>query len=152
MIKLNKLFRDGMILQQGVPVKIWGEADYPVTVSVDMHSAVDYACNGKFSLTLPAHDAGGPYTMFVECAGEVSKIHDVYFGEVFLAGGQSNMAMTLEDLYQPLDSAEYPVRIFTTDREWEYSRRPETDERWIEISEENKHGISATASHFEIAL
>ncbi len=152
MIKLNKLFRDGMILQQGVPVKIWGEADYPVTVSVDMHSAVDYARNGKFSLTLPAHDAGGPYTMFVECAGEVSKIHDVYFGEVFLAGGQSNMAMTLEDLYQPLDSAEYPVRIFTTDREWEYSRRPETDERWIEISEENKHGISATASHFAIAL
>lgn len=152
MLKLAKLFRDGVILQRDVPVKIWGEADYPVTVTVDMHSAVDFSRDGKFSLTLPPHEAGGPYTMFIECAGEVTKIHDVYFGEVFLAGGQSNMAMTLAELYQPLDSHECPVRIFTTDREWEYSRRPETDERWIAVCDENKNGISATASHFAIAL
>ena len=84
MLKLNKLFRDGMILQRDVPVKIWGEADYPVTVSVDMHSTVDYAHDGKFLLTLPPHKAGGPYTMFVECGGEVTEIHDVYFGDVSL--------------------------------------------------------------------
>ena len=152
MLKLNKLFRDGMILQRDVPVRIWGEADAPVTVSVDMHSAADFIRDGKFSLTLPPHKAGGPYTMFVECGGEVTKIYDVYFGDVFLAGGQSNMAMTLGDLSQPLEACDYPVRMFTTDREWEYSRRPETDERWVEISEENKQGISATASHFAISL
>ena len=62
------------------------------------------------------------------------------------------MAMTLEETRQSLEECEYLVRMFTTDREWEYSRRPETDERWIDICEENKRGISATASHFAIAL
>lgn len=150
--RLAKVFCDGMILQRDVPVNIWGEAEYPVTVSIDCHTAVDFARDGKFSLTIPPHKAGGPYTLFIESEGAVKKIHDVYFGDVFLAGGQSNMAFFLEDVFQPVDESEHPVRMFTPMREWEYSRRPETDDRWIEVCDENRHGLSATASHFAKAI
>lgn len=80
--KLDSKFHDNMTLPADVPVKIYGEADAPVTVSVDMHSGVNFAFDGKFSLEIPAHEAGGPYTMFIESEGKVTKIHNVYFGEV----------------------------------------------------------------------
>jgi sialate O-acetylesterase len=80
--KLDSKFHDNMTLPADVPAKIYGEADYPVTVSVDMHSAVCFAFDGKFALEIPAHKAGGPYTMFIESEGKVTKIHNVYFGEV----------------------------------------------------------------------
>lgn len=79
--KIDKKFHDNMILPADVPVKIFGEADYPVTVSVDMHTAVDFARDGRFTLTIPAHKAGGPYTMFLESEGKVTMIHGVSFGE-----------------------------------------------------------------------
>ncbi len=150
--KLAKIFGNHMVLQRDVPVKIWGEADYPVTVSVDMHSAVDFARDGKFCLTIPPHKAGGPYTMFIESEGRVEKLHDLYFGDVFLAGGQSNMGLTLPETDRPLDECDGVVRIFTPDREWEYDKRPKTDDRWVDICMDNADGISAVASHFAISL
>lgn len=80
--KLDSKFHDNMTLPANVPVKIYGEADYPVTISVDMHSDADFVRGGKFSLEIPAHKVGGPYTMFIETEGRVTKIHNVYFGEV----------------------------------------------------------------------
>ena len=154
MLKLPKIFQNGMILQRDVPVKIWGEADCPVTVSVDMHSDTDFLKDGKFSLTLPPHKAGGPYTMFIECGGEVTKLYDVYFGDVFLAAGQSNMGMPIDETEETLDDCDGIIRIFTPDRIWDEidMRRPETDDRWIDISMENAHGISAAGSHFAVDI
>ena len=78
---LDKIFCENVVLPANVPVRIWGEADYPVTVSIDMHSDADFIRDGKFSLTIPAHKPGGPYTMFVESEGIVTKIPNVYFGD-----------------------------------------------------------------------
>ncbi|MBR6808458.1 MAG: hypothetical protein IKM46_08805 [Clostridia bacterium] len=154
MLKLPKIFQNGMVLQRDVPVKIWGEADCPVTVSIDMHSAVDFQHDGKFSLTIPPHEAGGPYTMFIECGGEIIKLHDIYYGDVFLAAGQSNMGMPIDETDETLDECDKVIRIFTPDRIWDEidMRRPETDDRWIAISMENAHGISAAASHFAVDI
>ena len=49
--KLDKIFCENVVLPADVPVRIWGEADCPVTVSVDYHSGVCFAFDGKFSLT-----------------------------------------------------------------------------------------------------
>ena len=152
MMKLSPIFCDGMILQRDVPVRIWGEADKPVTVSLDFNSAVFWPTDGTFEITLPPHKAGGPYTMFVECGGVVTKLHDIYYGDVYLAGGQSNMGLTLADAPQELDKCENVVRIFTQDRKWECDKRPDTDMKWVEICEKNANGISAAASHFAIEI
>jgi len=152
MMKLSPIFCDGMILQRDVPIRIWGEADKPVTVSLDFNSSVFWPTDGTFEITLPPHTAGGPYTMFVECGGVVTKLHDIYYGDVFLAGGQSNMGLTLADAPQELDKCENVVRIFTQDRKWESDKRPDTDMKWVEICEKNANGISAAASHFAIEI
>ena len=79
--KLDKIFCENVVLPADVPVRIWGEADCPVTVSVDYHSGVCFAFDGKFSLSIEPHKACGPYTMFVESEGIVTKIPNVYFGD-----------------------------------------------------------------------
>ena len=152
MIKLNFLFCDHMILQRQKEVKIWGESDSDVTVSVDGISVTAQPEDGKFTAVLPAHEAGGPFVVKVECGEDVIEINDVYYGEVFLAGGQSNMGLTLADANQPLDECKLPIRIFTPDRTWEWDKRPETDMRWVNICMENANGISAAASHFAIDI
>ncbi|MBR6808461.1 MAG: hypothetical protein IKM46_08820 [Clostridia bacterium] len=79
--KLDKIFCENAVLPANVPVRIWGEADYPVTVSIDYHSGVCFAKDGKFSLTIDPHKEGGPYVMFIESEGVVTKIPNIYFGD-----------------------------------------------------------------------
>jgi len=40
--------------------------------------------------------AGGPYSLTVASNSETVKLNEVYVGEVWIAGGQSNMAFQLE--------------------------------------------------------
>ena len=152
MLKLANIFSEGMILQRDVPVKIWGEADAPVTVSVDMTSATDFLHDGKFTLTLPPHKAGGPYTMFIESNGEVRKINNVYFGNVFLAGGQSNMALTLDSTGQSLDECNSVIRMYTVSGDSENGRSFDGRDVWLPVSQENAAYVSALASHFAVEI
>ncbi len=82
-MKLAKEFHDGMILPKNTPFKVYGEAENAITVSIDYNSAVCWPEPGEpaFEVTLPAHEEGGPFTMFIECNGIVTKIKDVYFGD-----------------------------------------------------------------------
>ena len=151
-MKLNFLFCDNMILQRNRNVAVWGEADSAVKISIDGNFTKADPKDGKFMASLPPHAEGGPFTMLVEGDGEVIEIKNVYYGDVYLAGGQSNMGLTLADAMQPLDECKMPVKIFTPDRKWECDKRPLTDMRWVDICVENAYGISAAASHFAIDI
>ncbi len=152
MIKLPKIFQSGMILQRDEPVRIWGEADHPVTVSVDMHSAVDFDRDGKFYLELPPHEAGGPYTMFIECGGEITKLYDIYFGDVFLAGGQSNMALTLAETEQQLEESDGVIRMYSVSGDSENGRSFDGRDVWLSVSQEMASYIAAGPSHFALEI
>lgn len=52
--------------------------------------------DGRWRADLPAGPAGGPYSLTVRCGAEEICLRWVYRGEVWLAGGQSNMEMPLE--------------------------------------------------------
>ncbi len=149
MLKLNPIFRDRMILQRNKPVKIFGESDVSVTVILDGSKTVAMSENGFFCATLPSHDAGGPATLELTAGEERVAINDVYFGDVYLAGGQSNMSYTLEESEQHLAESAATVRMYTLEREWIPDRR-DTDMKWIDICQENGSGISAAASHFAV--
>jgi sialate O-acetylesterase len=89
-----------MVLQQGTSVRIWGESDpgAAIRVSVSWTSEVflDTALpNGTFVVlvrTPAASDAA--QTVTVSSPTDSATLHNVLIGEVFLAAGQSNMAMT----------------------------------------------------------
>ena len=78
-MKLAPEFHDGMILPADKPFKIYGEAENAITISIDFSSGVFWPTDGSFELELPAHKAGGPYTMFIECNGVITKLHDICF-------------------------------------------------------------------------
>jgi len=140
-----------MILQRDREVAIWGESDSSVKITIDDICVKGEAINGTFSVKIPQHICGGPYVLKIENETDCISINDVYYGDVYLASGQSNMYLSIADTNQKLDECENIVRIFTPDREWEYDRRP-ADMRWADICMENKESISAAASHFAVDI
>ena len=131
-MKLAFIFTDHMVLQRRKPIRIWGEAQGNVTVTIAEHSVTVPAEEGKWQAVLPAMEAGGPYTLTVRGDGETVTLSDILIGEVWIAAGQSNMehpVMAAEGGLAAAASAENPnLRLFTVPH---YSRPNEERWRWL---------------------
>ena len=101
-IKMPKIFSDGMVLQRDMPVKIWGTADANASVDVEFAGAKKSAkagADGKWLVVLdkmPASKTPRAITVY-ENGNAGAKIGNVLVGEVWIAGGQSNMGWVLEN-------------------------------------------------------
>ena len=95
MLRLAAIFGEHMVLQQGKPVAVFGEADGPVDVALAQHRVTAACKGGRFLARLPSLPAGGPHTLTVRCGQESVTLGDVMVGEVWLCGGQSNMEFRL---------------------------------------------------------
>ncbi|VGO16943.1 hypothetical protein PDESU_05536 [Pontiella desulfatans] len=94
-------FQNGMVLQRGKPIKIWGTDDpaNTVTVSINGNSAQCVADeNGDWLVELPAMTAGGPYELGASSNGKTNTLSDVLVGDVWIAFGQSNMVRPLSEM------------------------------------------------------
>lgn len=104
MLKVPAVFSDHCVLQREKNVTLWGEStDALVTVSllgqdgkVLVEATAAVGADGKWQCEFPAREAGGPYELRVSSGEEMRTYADVYVGEVWLAGGQSNMEFPLE--------------------------------------------------------
>lgn len=100
-MRLHGLARSNAILQAGRPVLFRGTGTPGATVrvTIESHTAQTLVeADGRWKLHLPAMPAGGPHRGTVTSADEVIAIEDLYFGEVWLCAGQSNMAMSVAGL------------------------------------------------------
>ena len=98
-LKLGELFNEGVVLQRNAKVEIWGSAAPSEQITVGIQGKKYKALSnkdGKWTLNLSPMNAGGPFILTVATANETLKINEVYVGEVWIAGGQSNMAFQLE--------------------------------------------------------
>lgn len=97
---LAAVFTDHMVLQRNKNINIWGCAYTATDVTVELcgKSVIARAESGKWKAVLPPMEAGGPYELKVtdNSGGEIV-LHDVMIGEVWLAGGQSNMELELQN-------------------------------------------------------
>ena len=131
-LKLPKLFGDHMVLQRDMPVRFWGWAspDEPIQISIDGFSTSTRADkSGNWECLFPAHAAGGPFEVRVKGQTELTYT-DVYFGEVWIAGGQSNMEWKLSwkvnNWEAEVKDSNYPqIRFFEVPNEM--SVRPKND-------------------------
>ncbi len=118
-ISLSPLFSNHMVLQRDKPLRIWGQGpeNHPVTIALlDQIYTTQTDTNGHWQVILPAHAAAGPFSLTIS-ADETIAINDVYYGEVWIAGGQSNMEWKLKgDVIgneQAIASAQQPlIRFF----------------------------------------
>lgn len=101
MLKLAPIFSNHMVLQRGKRIAIWGETDLEcVTISMNGKSVKAKAENGNFKAELPPMAEGGPYTLTVSAGAENITFEDIMLGEVWFAGGQSNMELELQNSFE----------------------------------------------------
>jgi sialate O-acetylesterase len=101
-LQLPALFSDNMVLQQGVPVTLWGWAGDGETVTVKFRGqqVSTRAHNLKWSVTLRALKAGGPEVLTIATKQRTVELTNVLVGEVWLCSGQSNMQFPLRNAFQ----------------------------------------------------
>ena len=94
------LFGEHMILQRQEPIPVWGRSvrDDVVTVTLGPNSAEAVAEAGVWCATLPPMEAAEEVELSIRSAatGESVTFSHVAVGEVWLAGGQSNMEFLLK--------------------------------------------------------
>jgi sialate O-acetylesterase len=90
---MPKIFSAGMILQRGKPIRIWGRAPGGSTIHAELqgHSASTTAERGAWRITFPAMESAEHGRLSVTSGDEDVTIENVSIGEVWIAGGQSNM-------------------------------------------------------------
>lgn len=105
-VTLPGIISNHMVLQKSTHVPIWGKADAgeEITVSVAGKSGKATAgADGKWMVSLDLSEAQqGPFEMTVKGKNSLT-ISDVVVGEVWVAGGQSNMVFSLANA---IDAAE----------------------------------------------
>lgn len=98
-LRLAGVFGDHGVLQRDQAVPVWGWADRGAVVSVSFagqrkSATADTA--GRWQVTLDAMPASAESReLVVTAGGQTLKRTDVVVGDVWLCGGQSNMAMAL---------------------------------------------------------
>lgn len=121
MFKVAAVFSDHMILQRGKNVCIFGQAEPGMKVAAEFmrgstasaggvikantgngmaaHGTIKAEAvtdvSGNWQLVLPAMEGGSDCSMKLICGNESRVFTDIALGEVFLAGGQSNMELEL---------------------------------------------------------
>lgn len=96
-LSVAKIFSEHMVLQREKSIPIWGTGTDGKEVVVQFRgcSYTTAVSGGKWSVNLPAMKAGRDDIMQITCEEEVIRIQNVAVGEVWLAGGQSNMEFYL---------------------------------------------------------
>ncbi len=157
-VRLPSLISDGMVLQSGKQVNIWGTADPGESVTVSFQGKSGGAVarsDGRWKVTLGPFDRGGPYTLTVT-GTNVLKVRDVLVGEVWICAGQSNMEIAVKsdsDSAQEIAQADYPnIRLFTPEKAVAGKPQHETRGQWAAVRPQTVADFSALGYFFGRSL
>ncbi len=153
-VKLPSLISDHMVLQQGVPVRIWGKADPGETVRVDFQGqSISTQANaaGKWTAWLKPLSAAGPLEMTIGGGGS-TVIKDVLVGEVWVGSGQSNMEFVLSNAVnhdEEIAHANYPlIHLFHVKRVVSEQPAEDVEGSWQVCTPESVPRFSAVEYFF----
>ncbi|MBN2328346.1 MAG: sialate O-acetylesterase [Candidatus Omnitrophica bacterium] len=152
-VELHPLFTDNAVLQQGMPIPVWGWADdgEKITVSIAGKTAETTAKDGKWMVKLDALEAGGPYEMTVQSDKTVAR-KNILIGEVWVCSGQSNMQWNVQNsnnAEQEIQTANYPlIRLFSVPLTCSGRPQENVDAKWELCTSETVPGFSAVAYFF----
>jgi len=153
-IVLPNLISDGMVLQRGTPVKIWGKADsgekIQLTFLKKKYQAVADSL-GNWQIDLPALKPGGPFSMSIN---DIT-LQNILIGDVFLCSGQSNMELMVSrvmDKYaDEVNQYENPsIRYLKVPYAYDFNT-PLSDIKpmaWKPLTKDNVMGYSALCYFF----
>jgi sialate O-acetylesterase len=152
-VKPNGLFTDNAVLQQKIPVPVWGDArsGEKVTVTFQKQVVSTTAKDGRWNVVLKPLKAGGSFEMTIQGDNTVT-LKNVLVGEVWLASGQSNMQMDLRSCFDPAEaiatSKDPMLRLYTVPRRPLDQPVLDVDAKWEECGPETVPGFSGVAYYF----
>lgn len=153
-VELASPFQDHMVLQRDQAIPVWGWADAGERVTVkfrgqDVETVA--GADGSWQVELSPVSAGGPDELSVTGRNQL-QLTDVLVGEVWLASGQSNMAMQVSralNLDHEKARADLPhIRMLTVSRKPSPEPLDRCSGEWVVCSPETVSGFSATAYFF----
>ena len=166
-MKLNGIFKDNIVFQRDEQIRVFGVADNNAVsvlarildgdeiLSEGIADGDNLKEDGSFVIELDALPAGGPYTLWVDSQVDEITIHNVYIGEVWLAGGQSNMEYPLgrsDNAREVVTNC--PVtkihfyNVPVADTFDEKARAAEDESRWNVVSSGTCYDMSGVAFYF----
>lgn len=153
-VKVPAMFSDGMVLQRGMKVPVWGTGrdGEKVTVSFAGQTLQTTAESGKWRVELaPLEASSQPADLSI--AGENTlRFSDVLVGEVWVASGQSNMDFSLKHAStgsEAISKAGNPnLRLFKVVYRTAETPSSELEGKWDAASPESAANFSAVAYFF----
>jgi len=160
-IQPNSLFSDHIVLQQGLPLPVWGTATPGKNVTVSFAGQSVTATtgeDGKWLVKLaPMEASAEPRAMLITGESTIV-INDVLVGEVWICSGQSNMERQLgpREGQKPIinwesdaASANLPlIRQFYVPQERSLEPLNDTAGSWMVCSPDTAQNITAVGFHF----
>jgi hypothetical protein len=153
-VSLPAVFSDHMVLQRAAAVPVWGWADpgekITVAIAGQTRSATADA-EGKWSVKFDNLSASEPVTLTVQGRNTIL-IKDVLIGEVWLASGQSNMQLPVNDAMNAREekaAARFPqIRMFTVVHHAAATAQTNCEGQWEVCSPETVGRFSAAGYFF----
>lgn len=143
-IQLPDLFSDHLVLQQNLPIPVWGTANADAEIAVRLNKIkISTQANflGHWKVTLPPMSASGPHTLIVQSPTDTIRLTDLHIGEVWLCAGQSNMEWSLKNSAKgatEVPRANHPnIRLFHLKKKHDTYKTPYTTEELTEFDKGN---------------
>ena len=153
-VTLPSIFSDHMVLQRGMPVPIWGWADPGEQITLSIAGQIKTTTadeDGKWVVKLNPLSDHSQLSLTVKGRNTVV-IEDVLVGEVWLAAGQSNMQLSVNDVtnaWKEKVTANFPqIRMFTVSRHPAVTPQTNCDGQWVICSPKTVGNFSAAAYFF----
>ena len=156
-VTVPHVFSDNMVLQREKPVPIWGwgKEGATVTVTFGTNTASARVKDGKWVAWLHPLQLGPPRTLTIS-AGVPVVFTNVLVGDVWLAGGQSNMEFPLKSAFQAdadVAAADNPnIRLLKVPHTRLGEPTNNINAHWEECNPRTAANISAVAYYFARAL
>ena len=162
-VQLPRVLSDGAILQRDQPVVFWGTAEpgEAVALSVDGKQVASGEADAEGQWRIRSSNtfaAGGPHTVTLAGDNRI-ELTDVYFGDVWLASGQSNMELPMARVAEKYadeiaKSANTRIRQFKVPKVVDY-QTPHADVpegRWVAATPASLPDFSAVGYFFAKAI
>lgn len=166
MLKLAEIFQNGMVLQRNKPIRLWGKSDRDQQIEIYIDAEFvkrEHISKGDFEVELPMREASTGITLSITYSDNASIIlTNIDIGEVWIAGGQSNMEFQLrydKDGDKMIAGAKDPHFRFYDVGKYAWKGEREMDlkdhrywDRWLEFNSDNAPYFSAVGVYFALRL
>ncbi len=148
------IFSDNMVLQQGMPVPVWGWADEGdvVTIRFRNQKVTATTLNLAWHASLRSLKAGGPDVLTISTKTKTLTFTNVLVGEVWVCSGQSNMEWPLKSSFEATNdiaNANNPqIRLFLVPKNKLDSPTVLIKAAWDTLSPKSAEGFSAVGYYF----